>query len=216
LTIPIKPAKEALNVKTLEHLNFDFWKYEIQKHGTYTPKKFLGKKLLTFDLKDFLGKVEAMKPSFTMYMGSQTTPPCEEHTYHIVIDKPLQMAGCEFKLLRDNSLFSSKAKEIHSRIEQPLNDRPLYTFNFDSFKFYPNLTSIMPQRFNKKLLERPIGKFQGKRIRYDKNGKPYIIGPDGKIIYIEDVLGEKGALDLYVDKLNCDLPKKAESGVSSK
>jgi len=214
-TIPIKPTQEALNVKTLEHLNFDFWKYEIEKHGTYTPKKFLGKKLLTFDLKEFMTKVESNKPTYTMYFGSHTTPPCEEQTIHIVVNKPILMAGCEFKLLRDNSLFSSKAKEIHSRVEQPLQGRPLYTFGTASFTFFPNLTSVAPPRFNKRLLEKPIGKFQGKRIRYDKTGKPYILGPDGKPVYLDTILGEAGMMELFVDKLNCDLPKEAESGVAA-
>jgi carbonic anhydrase len=43
ITIPIKPSKSGLNISSFERLNIDFWRYEVEKKGTYTPKKFLKK-----------------------------------------------------------------------------------------------------------------------------------------------------------------------------
>jgi len=37
---------DALNLDNLDHLNMEFWRYEILKHGTYVPKKFLSKILI--------------------------------------------------------------------------------------------------------------------------------------------------------------------------
>lgn len=34
---------KGLNIGSFERLNIDFWRYEVEKKGTYTPKKFLSK-----------------------------------------------------------------------------------------------------------------------------------------------------------------------------
>ncbi len=63
-----------------------------------------------------------LDPDFHFYLGSQTTPPCTEYVNHIIIDKPIQIPICQFKLLRENSLITNKPKEIHARITQTLNN----------------------------------------------------------------------------------------------
>ena len=77
------------------------------------------------------------------YMGSHTTPPCEENTYHMVLTKPIIMSGCQFKLLRESSLFSNKPKNLHARLEQPLSDRILYLFDMDKMRYMKNINSMM-------------------------------------------------------------------------
>jgi len=163
-------------------------------------KKFLKKKLLAFDLGAFLKKVDNLKPHYHFYFGSQTTPPCSEQTYHLVADKPLTMAGCQFKLLRDNSLFSSKAKEIHVRMEKPNNDRRVYSFSSSSFKFIPDISGLIPQGFNKYLLQHGYGyKAKSKYGRYGPWGK---MNMKGKRKGANGIFGD----DEWLDELNCDLP----------
>lgn len=86
-------------------------------------------------------------------MGSHTTPPCEENTYHLVLTEPLIMSGCQFKLLRENSLMTHKTQNIHARTEQPISDRLLYKFNTKSMKYIKNIHSILPPEYNKYLLK---------------------------------------------------------------
>jgi len=198
-TIPIMPTKEGLNIDSLEDLNIDFWKFEVEKHGTYAPKKFLKKKLLAFDLAALLKKLDDLKPNYHFYFGSQPTPPCLEQSYHLLADKPLSMAGCQFKLLRDNSLFSAKAKEIHVRMEKPMNDRRVYSFSSASFKYIPNISGLIPQSFNKYLLLHGYGyKGRSKYGRYGPWGKYFGKGRRGQ----NGLFGD----DEWLDELNCDLP----------
>jgi hypothetical protein len=98
-------------------------------------------------------KVMAEQPESVFYMGSHTTPPCEENTYHLIFTKPLIMSGCQFKLLRENSLLSHKPKNIHARLEQPLSDRILYKYNTKKMKYIKNITGVIPQAFNKYLIK---------------------------------------------------------------
>lgn len=93
------------------------------------------------------------EPESVFYMGSHTTPPCEENTYHLVFTKPLIMSGCQFKLLRENSLMTKKTKNIHARMEQPLSDRIIYKYNSAKMKYIKNITSLIPQAFNKYLVK---------------------------------------------------------------
>jgi hypothetical protein len=86
-------------------------------------------------------------------MGSQTTPPCDENTYHLVFTKPLIISGCQFKLLRQNSLISYKPKNIHARIDQPISDRILYRYNSLKIKYFNDITSTLPQAYNKYLFK---------------------------------------------------------------
>lgn len=95
----------------------------------------------------------AGKPESLFYMGSHTTPPCEENTYHLVFTKPIIMSGCQFKLLRENSLLTHSTKNIHARLEQPLTDRIIYKYNTAKMKYIKNINSILPPAFNKYLVK---------------------------------------------------------------
>jgi hypothetical protein len=41
MNIPLKLNNQKLNVKVLEDLNIDFWRSELNKHGSYEPRDFL-------------------------------------------------------------------------------------------------------------------------------------------------------------------------------
>lgn len=90
----------------------------VLKKGKYTPKNFLTKKKLVFKLKQVIHSVTEGKPLFYFYLGSQTTPPCEEFAYHLVVGKPLKIANCQMKVLRENSLATTETKQVHSRLLQ--------------------------------------------------------------------------------------------------
>lgn len=134
-------------------------------------------------------------------MGSHTTPPCEEQTYHIVVNKPLVMAGCQFKLLRENSLISTRAKDIHARLEQPANDRTLYRYSTANLKYIKDLSSIVPQSYNKYLLKHGYGyKTRGK----GRNRGKLVCIPGKGCFY------RKRNGDDWLDELNCDVPTEDE------
>lgn len=80
-------------------------------------------------------------------MGSETIPPCKENIVHITLDKPLEIPNCQFKLMREGSLINSRAKEIHSRLEMPLNDRPIYTFNAQKVSYLPTIQGLVPESY---------------------------------------------------------------------
>jgi hypothetical protein len=98
------------------------------------------------------------------YMGSHTTPPCEENSYHLIFTKPIIMSGCQFKMLRESSLISNKPKNIHARLEQPLADRTLYQYNTRQMKYIRNIHSIVPPSYNKYLVKK--GGFAKKKKLY--------------------------------------------------
>jgi len=141
-------------------------------------------------------------------MGSHTTPPCEEQTYHVVINKPLTMSGCQFKLLRENSLISNRAKDIHARLEQPSNERFLYKYSSLNLNFLRDISGIVPQSFNKYLLKhgygykRRFGKGKGKN--------------KGKLVCIpgKGCFYRKRSADDWLDELNCDIPKEEEENLN--
>lgn len=93
------------------------------------------------------------QPESLFYMGSHTTPPCEENTYHLVFTKPIIMNGCQFKLLRDSSLLTKKQKNIHARLEQPLAERIIYRYNTAKMKYLKNINGAIPAAFNKYLVK---------------------------------------------------------------
>lgn len=87
-------------------------------------------------------------------MGSHTTPPCEENTNHMILTKPIVMSGCQFKLLREASLISNQGKNLHARLEQPINDRVLYIYDTMKFRYIKNIRSFVPPTFNKYLMKK--------------------------------------------------------------
>ena len=110
-------------------------------------------------------------------MGSETIPPCVENIIHITLDKPLELPGCQFKLLRESSLSSSRAKEIHTRVEMPTNDRPVYKFDTRAVSYIGSIDGLVPQSFNKYLLKYGygylfrLGQKRGKFGWYGKKGQ---------------------------------------------
>ena len=111
-------------------------------------------------------------------MGSETIPPCKENIIHITLDKPLQIPGCQFKLLRENSLVSNRAREIHTRLEVTKSDRPVYYFNKKALSYIPSISGIVPSSYKKYTLTKKSKKIKGKPKMKVKtivkmvNGKP--------------------------------------------
>ena len=98
-------------------------------------------------------------------MGSETIPPCKENVVHITLDKPLEIPNCQFKLLREGSLITSRAKEIHSRLQMPSNDRPVYKFDSKKVSYLPSLEGLAPPSYNKYLIKSGyIKKKKGKKL----------------------------------------------------
>lgn len=48
MNIPLKVNNKKINIKELDDLNIDFWRHEVNKKGTYTPKKYISKKIKKF------------------------------------------------------------------------------------------------------------------------------------------------------------------------
>jgi hypothetical protein len=106
-------------------------------------------------------------------MGSQTTPPCNENTYHLIFTKTLIISGCQFKLLRENSLISYKPKNIHARKEQPLSERILYIYNSSKIRYINDITSTLPLEYNKNSLY-SSGNKEENNIKCNSNECNYI------------------------------------------
>lgn len=146
-----------------------------------------------------------------MYYGSKTAPPCTENVIHIVLDKPLSIPACQFKLLRENSLISSRPKEIHTRVERPLSDRTVYTFNKQAVSYSPSIMQLAPLGFNKFLLANGYG-YKMKMIA--KQGLKGLIKKYGKKLamkmwrqYRRWAVKKGGKGDDGSDLVNCDLPE---------
>jgi len=180
-------------------LNIDFWKYELEKHGTYNPKKYLTKEFIPFDLPGLMKKVTSLNSNYFFYFGSQTTPPCVEQTYHLIVEKPIVISGCQFKVLRENSLLISKAKTVHARVEQPLNDRVVYVLNSSEVKYSTN-TSQYPQGFNKYLMMNGF--------KY-KSAPPPVVKAAEPLIEIL-IAKPPEPVEETLDKLNCDIAEKRQ------
>jgi hypothetical protein len=73
-----------------------------------------------------------MNPLLYFYLGSQTTPPCEEYVNHIVVGKPIKISNCQMKVLRQNSMVVMKERQIHSRLTQFNNDAKINTDDLKS------------------------------------------------------------------------------------
>jgi len=101
-------------------------------------------------------------------MGSETIPPCKENVMHITLDKPLQIPGCQFKLLREGSLITSRAKEIHSRLEMPNNDRPVYKFSKRNVSYLNSLKGLAPPSYDKYLIQKGYYTRDAKKVKVTK------------------------------------------------
>jgi hypothetical protein len=93
----------------------------------------------------FISKKE--QPNYYFYLGSKTVPPCQDNVYHLIVSKPLKISECQFKLLRENSLFTNSVNAIHARLPQPSNNRRVYVINNNSVVFQQNIEKFIPKEF---------------------------------------------------------------------
>lgn len=116
-----------------------------------------------FYLDDLMIRVVNNDPHYMLNFGSETTPPCKEQVIHLTVDTPLELPFCQFKLLRESSLVKSRAKEIHSRLEKPLNDRDIYKFDSAKLKLMGSLPwGSVPNCFKKYIAKSKKVKFNKK------------------------------------------------------
>lgn len=81
------------------------------------------------------------------------------------------MPNCQFKLLREGSKITSRAKEIHSRLQQPTNDRPIYKFTQRNVSYLNTLKGLAPPSYDKYLIAKGYytrDKKKGKKISKKK------------------------------------------------
>jgi len=141
---PNSPVYDEIDV-----LNPDLWRHEVSQTGTYTPKDALTGRVATMDLGSFITKVMNLKSDFSLYLGSSTTPPCQDHVYQLILNTPLLMANCQFKTLRENTLKSDSLKETHARQLQinpyggPTGQKNI---KFEQMKALTNLNQLVPER----------------------------------------------------------------------
>jgi len=119
-SVPLEYKEGQTNLEVLETLNIDFWKFEIKeaKNGFYQPSDYLTKKKKIFKMSKLMKDVVATNPLYYFYLGSLTTPPCDEFVNHMVASKPLMISNCQLKVLRENSLATDHAQQIHSRMQK--------------------------------------------------------------------------------------------------
>ena len=68
-----------------------------------------------------------------------------ENVYQLLVDRPIKIPKCQFKLLREHSLNNIAGKEIHSRIVQHKNKRKIYYLN--QIKENMNIEAYIPKEF---------------------------------------------------------------------
>lgn len=113
--IPIKFDPNAPLIRELEQLNPDFWKFELEHSKEYKPMDLKHGKEQYFDFKELVDKVSELKTDFAIYLGSETTPPCIESVFYVINFTPLLVPNCQFKILRENSLITTRERETHAR-----------------------------------------------------------------------------------------------------
>jgi carbonic anhydrase len=145
MSIPLNPTKNGPNLAFFEDLNPDFWRMGIKQAGEYQPKKVLEKTPLKFDLGALFRNVSIKNPSYYFYVGSQTTPPCLPNVLYVIVSTPIELANCQFKVIRENCLLTDRPKEIHARLPQDLKGRKVYQITKSQMKFAPQIRSVIPQ-----------------------------------------------------------------------
>ena len=63
----------------------------------------------------------------------------------MLVDKPIRLSTCQYRILREHSLQSEKPKEIHSRVTQKKNKRKVYSFT--NIKNNPSIESYIPKNY---------------------------------------------------------------------
>ena len=153
-----------------------------------------------FNLDTLSKRILNNDPGYMINMGSETIPPCKENVVHITLDKPLQIPSCQFRLLREGSLITSRAKEIHTRLTQPTNDRPIYKFNSRNVKYLNSLKGLAPPSYDKYLIKAGYYKKTPKKITKIKKWKKAAKKIKKKIVF--------GRKVKKVDKNVCYVPRR--------
>jgi len=162
LSIPMNPTKDGPNLAFFEDLNPDFWRMGIKQSGEYQPKKVLEKTPLKFDLGALFRNISVKNPSYYFYVGSETTPPCKANVLYVLVNTPITLANCQFKVIRENCLLTDRPKEIHARLPQSMKGRKVYEITKSQMKFSPQIRSVIPQLTRKfavyhRVIKRSLG-----------------------------------------------------------
>jgi carbonic anhydrase len=142
ISFPLNPGQNFPNLDFLEKLNMDYWKFSLKNKESYQPKTLENKKL-KFSLQEMMKYILNKNPNFYSYVGGLTVPPCTDNIIHIVLDKPLELANCQFRVLRENSLLTDRPKEIHARLLQRIKMRKIIQLSPGKFK--PEIKNIIPR-----------------------------------------------------------------------
>jgi len=184
LTIPLRQEKLAKAISTLDNLDPEIWPEELKSRGQYIPKT-IKKKPYKFKMEEIMKRLmkEIENPKkktkkihgqdFFMYQGSETVPGCKNDHIWIIPNGSIAIPPCQFNILRRNSLLSSLNKPfaIHSRVEQKLGSRNVYSFSHNNMGVIKSFEGLVPQSFNKYLTD------VGPKFRYKivyKHGKPIV------------------------------------------
>lgn len=73
---------------------------------------------MVFKLSELITEMTEKNPLYYLYLGSLTSPPCDEYVYHLIIGSPLKISTCQYKVLRENSLLLQGKRLIHTRLIQ--------------------------------------------------------------------------------------------------
>ena len=154
ITIPLDNNQLNTNLNTLDSLNLDLWNLSLNKGNEYIPKDFKTDQQKVFEFSNLMFIIKKDQPNYYFYLGSNTTPPCHgiisfnsDNVYHLVVNTPLKISLCQFKILRENTLFSNSAKVIHSRLDQPTNKRKVFVIPNKNFAFNPSVENYIPKEF---------------------------------------------------------------------
>lgn len=161
----------------------------MSKQGSYIPKSFIGKFILSLDDEEMIFKLSELitemtekNPLYYLYMGSLTSPPCEEYVYHLIINKPLKISTCQYKVIRENSLLQEGKRLIHARlIQNNIKDEKKLTKSSKTIKL--NTRSIYA-----------VGK-----IEHDPEMRLFV-PIEGNTKEFEEVLKQKGNKDVEIAK----------------
>jgi hypothetical protein len=126
---------------------------------------------IKFRLGDFFKEVTGKEDLYFIYLGSITTPPCDDYVYNIIFSKPIKIPTCQLLLFRESSLMTEGKKLSHARMIQndntnrkirrkkKVSDRHATYHTFTKFDNDPNIDTFLPidhpiQSNEKHLLER--------------------------------------------------------------
>jgi carbonic anhydrase len=204
LTIPLRQKKSAKAISTIDKLDPEIWPEELKNKGQYIPKT-LKKKPYKFKIEEIIKRLmkeisskKTHGQDFFMYQGSETVPGCKSDHIWIIPNASIPIPPCQFNILRRNSLLSSLNKPfaIHSRVEQKLGHRNVYSFSQKNMGVIKSFEGLVPQSFNKYLSD--VGPKYRFKIVY-KYGKPIVQKVAARKVK-KWVPPKKKTLDCEIDK----------------